>query len=74
MNGSFVRRVGRWVAAVAAVAVAGVLQVGVAHGDEQSTNSHNAPRIGLINTGQIDDPLEDVLEHVLIFGDGQAGD
>ncbi|MEV7190520.1 hypothetical protein AB0N81_01755 [Streptomyces sp. NPDC093510] len=60
----------RW-ALVAAMAVApAVLCSGTAHADETNENSHNAPRVGLINTGQIDDPLEDVLEHTLLFGDG----
>ncbi|MCF6523582.1 hypothetical protein [Streptomyces sp. JJ36] len=34
-----------------------------AYADETHRGSHNAPRVALIHTGQIDDPLEDVLEH-----------
>jgi hypothetical protein len=45
---------------------------GAAHADETTTGSHNGPRVGLLNVhvGQIDDPMEDVLEHTLLFGDG----
>ncbi|MEV6170068.1 hypothetical protein AB0L99_17790 [Streptomyces sp. NPDC051954] len=46
------------------------LPVGTAHADETNTASHNGPRVGLINVGQVDDPMEDVLEHFLLFGDG----
>ncbi|MEV8598124.1 hypothetical protein [Streptomyces sp. NPDC052012] len=46
------------------------LPAGVAHADETNTQAHNGPRIGLVNTGQVDDPMEDVLEHVLLIGDG----
>ncbi|MEV5579798.1 hypothetical protein [Streptomyces parvus] len=42
--------------------------VTAAHADETHTDSHNGPRVALIATGQIDDPLEDVLEHVAVFG------
>ncbi|MFJ7333981.1 hypothetical protein ACIQU3_23725 [Streptomyces sp. NPDC101110] len=50
------------------------LPVGAAHADETNTGSHNGHRVGLVNvnTGQIDDPAEDVLEHTLLFGDGYA--
>ncbi|MDT0266819.1 hypothetical protein RM844_11005 [Streptomyces sp. DSM 44915] len=70
MNASSVRRLSRWLAAGASVAAAGVLQTGVAHGDETHHNSHNGPSVALVSTGQIDDPMEDVLEHTLNFGDG----
>ncbi|MFI6034194.1 hypothetical protein ACIBBD_08500 [Streptomyces sp. NPDC051315] len=43
---------------------------GSAIADETHTDSHNAPVVALISTGQIDDPMEDVLEHTLNFGDG----
>ncbi|WP_200301409.1 hypothetical protein [Streptomyces adelaidensis] len=46
------------------------LPAGAAHADETNKSSHNGPRIGLINVGQVDDPMEDVLEHTLLFGDG----
>ncbi|MGW7080733.1 hypothetical protein [Streptomyces sp. NPDC054866] len=55
-------------------AVPSALCSGAAHADETHENSHNAPRVALINTGQIDDPLEDVLEHTLNFGDGYRWD
>ncbi|MFJ4839244.1 hypothetical protein [Streptomyces sp. NPDC088746] len=44
------------------------LSAGAAYADETHTHSHNAPRVGLIQTGQIDDPLEDVLEHAAVLG------
>ncbi|MGW7368557.1 hypothetical protein ACWGI8_35325 [Streptomyces sp. NPDC054841] len=40
---------------------------GVAYADETHTDSHNAPSVALISTGQIDDPLEDVLEHAKVL-------
>ncbi|QIJ62001.1 hypothetical protein [Streptomyces sp. JB150] len=45
---------------------------GVAQADETNTGSHNGPRIGLVNVGQVDDPLEDVLQHFLQLGGGHA--
>jgi hypothetical protein len=44
------------------------LSAGAAYADETHTHSHNAPHVALIQTGQIDDPLEDVLEHAAILG------
>ncbi|MEV6649908.1 hypothetical protein [Streptomyces sp. NPDC051219] len=41
---------------------------GTAYADETHAGSHNAPRVSLISTGQIDDPLEDVLEHATVLG------
>ncbi|MCL7428039.1 hypothetical protein [Streptomyces sp. YS415] len=32
--------------------------------------SNNAPVVTVVNTVEVDDPLEDVLEHTLNFGDG----
>ncbi|MGW1951684.1 hypothetical protein ACWCPI_02820 [Streptomyces sp. NPDC001920] len=57
---------------VGAWAVAGAcwLPAGSAYADETNTGSHNGPRIGLVNVGQVDDPMEDVLEHFLLLGDG----
>ncbi|QOV39143.1 hypothetical protein IM697_12585 [Streptomyces ferrugineus] len=46
------------------------LPAGNAYADETNTASHNGPRIGLVNVGQVDDPMEDVLEHFLLLGDG----
>jgi len=46
--------------------------VGSAHSDETNTASHNGPRVGLVNVGQVDDPMEDVLEHLLLIGDGYS--
>ncbi|MER8045123.1 hypothetical protein [Streptomyces sp. NPDC094032] len=52
--------------AFAAAAV--VLPAGAAEADETHSHSHNGPHVSLISTGQIDDPLEDVLEHTAILG------
>ncbi|MFD9423663.1 MULTISPECIES: hypothetical protein [unclassified Streptomyces] len=41
---------------------------GTAYADETHTNAHNGPQVALISTGQIDDPLEDVLEHATVLG------
>lgn len=46
-----------------------LLPVSAAYADETHTNAHNGPQVALISTGQIDDPLEDVLEHVAVLGD-----
>ncbi|RSS85116.1 hypothetical protein EF903_22210 [Streptomyces sp. WAC05292] len=51
-----------------------VLGAGPAAADETHHDSHNAPVVALVNTGQIDDPLEDVLEHLLLFGDLRIAD
>jgi hypothetical protein len=61
------------VTAMAALAGAG-LGNGAAHADETHRNSHNGASFALLQTGQIDDPMEDVLEHTLLFGDGYAWD
>ncbi|MFI8003777.1 hypothetical protein [Streptomyces sp. NPDC086010] len=45
-----------------------VLPAATAHGDETHTHSHNGPQVALIATGQVDDPLEDVLEHATVLG------
>ncbi|MFI0978974.1 hypothetical protein ACH4SP_18475 [Streptomyces sp. NPDC021093] len=58
--------------AAALAAVLPVLAAGTACADEFHENSHNAPRVALVNTGQIDDPLEDVLEHTAILGRTQV--
>ncbi|MGW5021485.1 hypothetical protein [Streptomyces cacaoi] len=58
----------------AAAATVALVPAATAHADENPRNSHNGPRIGLINTGQIDDPAEDVLEHTLLLGDGYRWD
>ncbi|MFI5807429.1 hypothetical protein [Streptomyces sp. NPDC051561] len=52
----------------AGAALAVAVSAPVAYADETHQNSHNAPRVALLSTGQIDDPLEDVLEHAAILG------
>ena len=64
------RTVARLVTGVLTGAVVCWLPAGAAHADETNTASHNGPRIGLVNMGQVDDPMEDVLEHFLLVGDG----
>ncbi|MER5552702.1 hypothetical protein ABT001_13640 [Streptomyces sp. NPDC002793] len=51
----------------AALLAAG-LSAGTAYADETHTDAHNAPHFALVQTGQIDDPLEDVLEHAAVLG------
>ncbi|MGJ5828970.1 hypothetical protein [Streptomyces ossamyceticus] len=70
MRSDRVRGVARVVSGVVGVALVWGLPAGVAYADETNRASHNGPRIGLVNVGQVDDPMEDVLEHTLLFGDG----
>ncbi len=62
----------RKLTALGVTVVASVLPATVtataAHADETHTDAHNGPQVALIATGQIDDPLEDVLEHVAVLG------
>ncbi|MFG3407530.1 hypothetical protein [Streptomyces sp. NPDC048142] len=58
----------RKLTALGMTVVASVLPATVAHADETHTDAHNGPQVALIATGQIDDPLEDVLEHVAVLG------
>ncbi|TVL89054.1 hypothetical protein CD790_29705 [Streptomyces sp. SAJ15] len=68
----------RWVVGAATTAVATAsavgLSAGAAHADEYPKDSHNGARFAVVNTGQIDDPMEDVLEHFLLWGDGYTWD
>ncbi|WP_030855003.1 hypothetical protein [Streptomyces sp. NRRL F-4474] len=50
-----------------------VISAGSAVADDHRV-SRDAPVVALINIGQIDDPMEDVLEHTLNFGDGYKRD
>lgn len=74
MTNEWARAGARPLTGMLAVAALCSLSAGTAHADETNTGSHNGPRIGLVNTGQIDDPMEDVLEHFLLFGDGYVWD
>lgn len=58
----------RWTTCAAALATVTAFAPATAQADENPRHSHNGPRVGLVNTGQIDDPAEDVLEHTLLFG------
>ncbi|MFG2587673.1 hypothetical protein OG379_19055 [Streptomyces sp. NBC_01166] len=51
-----------------AAVLASLLPAGAAQADETHTDSHNGPQVALIATGQVDDPLEDVLEHATVLG------
>ncbi|MFE5589773.1 hypothetical protein [Streptomyces sp. NPDC056549] len=55
-------------------AAAVLLPAGAAAADETHSHSHNGPNVSLISTGQIDDPLEDVLEHAAILGHTTTSD
>ena len=70
MRNDRARTVARVMTGVLTTAVVCWLPAGTAHADETHRDSHNAPVVALIHTGQIDDPMEDVLEHTLNFGDG----
>ncbi|MGV2919566.1 hypothetical protein [Streptomyces alfalfae] len=75
MKSSWKRRATRAALMAAACAAPIVLSTEAAHADEtHHSGSHTAPVVALINTGQIDDPMEDVLEHTLLFGDGYTWD
>ncbi|MFJ9885735.1 hypothetical protein ACIQRW_07715 [Streptomyces sp. NPDC091287] len=58
----------RKLTALGVALVAFMLPATAAHADETHTDAHNGPQVALISTGQIDDPLEDVLEHVAVLG------
>ncbi|GAB2922801.1 hypothetical protein [Streptomyces mayteni] len=70
MSGRLVRNMGRW--AIAGAGIAGV--TGLAADPARADGSLHAPGFALINIGQIDDPMEDVLEHTLNFGDDFSWD
>jgi hypothetical protein len=59
----------RWPVLAAATLGATALGAGAVQADEHySGNTNIGPRFALVGTGQIDDPLEDVLEHAAILG------
>ncbi|MGX1884038.1 hypothetical protein [Streptomyces sp. NPDC055287] len=68
MTAQQVRALARWITGCGALLMAVGLPAGAAHADETHNNSHNAPRVMLFSVGQIDDPMEDVLEHTAILG------
>ncbi|MFJ5258888.1 hypothetical protein ACIQAC_00225 [Streptomyces sp. NPDC088387] len=65
------RGAARWATGTVAVMAVCWGAAGTAQADETHTGSHNGPRIGLVNLhlGQVDDPMEDVLEHFRLTGD-----
>jgi len=71
--GGAVRVMGRWAIAAVVAAAGSALLVGfagVAQADETNQNSYNGDgsRQTLVDVGQVDDPMEDVLEHFLDIG------
>ncbi|WKX71003.1 hypothetical protein [Streptomyces sp. XD-27] len=68
MYGKRSRILARWAVGAAALAAGCALPAGTAQADESPHHSHNGSRFALINTGQIDDPAEDVLEHFQVVG------
>lgn len=68
MTTQHARALARWITGCGAVLMAVGMPAGAAHADETHNNSHNAPRVMLFSVGQIDDPMEDVLEHATILG------
>ncbi|KOG43326.1 hypothetical protein [Streptomyces resistomycificus] len=72
MTNERARTVARWLSGALTLAAVYGMPAGAAYADETNSASHNGPRIGLVNVGQVDDPMEDVLEHVLLIGDGHA--
>ncbi|MFJ1567477.1 hypothetical protein [Streptomyces erythrochromogenes] len=63
----------RKIITAALVAALAAIAAGTAVADD-NRESRDAPVVALINIGQIDDPMEDVLEHTLNFGDGYKRD
>ncbi|MEU7005793.1 hypothetical protein [Streptomyces sp. NPDC046332] len=65
---------------VGALTVAAVLlPAAAASADETHARTHNGPYVSngpslTLHTGQIDDPLEDVLEHAALFGTTYVSD
>ncbi|MFD4240296.1 hypothetical protein ACFWP3_01540 [Streptomyces sp. NPDC058525] len=60
-------------AALVAALTAMAVGTAVADDDDDDTPRRNAPAapvVALLNIGEIDDPMEDVLEHALQFGNG----
>lgn len=74
MQAQQARTLTRWFVGAGAVLMAAGVPTGPAHADETHTNAHNAPSVSLIHTGQIDDPLEDVLEHATVVGTTHVSD
>ncbi|WP_336322235.1 hypothetical protein [Streptomyces lavendofoliae] len=53
-------------------ALVAVLSPGAAHADEAHRASGPGPHLTLVSIGQIDDPMEDVLEHVAVLGHNEV--
>lgn len=58
----------RWLAVVAAAGAATAMGADAASADEYYEDSALGSQFALVKTGQIDDPLEDVLEHASFLG------
>ncbi|MDN3295127.1 hypothetical protein QWM81_13890 [Streptomyces ficellus] len=54
------------------LALAATFSSGVAHADEAHARSDSGHQVTLVSIGQIDDPMEDVLEHVALLGHNEV--
>ncbi|MFF8292269.1 hypothetical protein ACF068_23965 [Streptomyces sp. NPDC016309] len=54
------------------LALAALVPSGVAHADESGRASGTGHHLTLVSIGQIDDPMEDVLEHVAVLGHNEV--
>jgi hypothetical protein len=61
-------KIGRLIVPGFLAVLAAVLVPGAAHADEAHSGSDHGHRVSLVSIGQIDDPMEDVLEHVALLG------
>ncbi|MGI5354553.1 hypothetical protein ACQI4E_04455 [Streptomyces sp. CA-252508] len=59
-------KIGRLIVPGFFAVLAAVLAPGAAHADE--ANGASGHHVTLVSIGQIDDPMEDVLEHVALLG------
>ncbi|MGW6461323.1 hypothetical protein ACWF94_36250 [Streptomyces sp. NPDC055078] len=58
--------------ALGALALSAALPTASASADETHIKSHNGHHITLLSIGEIDDPMEDVLEHAAILGENST--
>lgn len=52
--------------------LASAFGAGVACADENYHDSPLGPQVALVKVGQVDDPMEDVLEHVSVLAEGHT--
>jgi hypothetical protein len=56
---------------MATTAVASAVGAGAASADENYDDTRVGPQFALIRTGQIEDPLENVLDHLAVLAESQ---